>query len=102
MWISEDSADSLQPHAPTERKNEQVNTMLLAFPLAFTFSEVENLPAAPLPVDWLLERPLPLLILLVSIGGVATMILASRAEGRRTLIAALVTLAVAGGVVAMP
>ena len=71
--------------------------MLLGFPIAFTFSEVENLPPAPLPIDWLLERPLPLLILVLSVGGVATMILASRAEGRRALLAALISLAVAGG-----
>lgn len=70
-------------------------------PLAFTFSEVENLPAPPLPVDWLLERPLPLLIVVVSVGVVATMILASRAEARRALIAVLVTLGVAGGLYAL-
>lgn len=75
--------------------------MPLVIPIAFAFSEVENLPPPPLPVDWLLERPLPLLILIASIGVVATMILASRAESRRALIAMLLTLGVGGSVWAL-
>lgn len=75
--------------------------MLFGVPLAFTFSEVENLPAAPLPVDWLLERPLPLLIIVISVGVVATMIMGSRGEARRAVTTFLLTLLIAGGLAAL-
>jgi len=75
--------------------------MLFDLPIAFTFSQVENLPAAPLPIDWLLERPLPLFILILSVGAVATMIFASRADGRRALRAVLLTLVAATGLYAL-
>lgn len=47
----------------------------------------ENLPTPPLLVHWLLEQPLPLVIVLVSIGAVTLLILLSQGEGRRAMMA---------------
>jgi len=47
----------------------------------------ESLPSPPLLVHWLLEQPLPLVIVLVSIGAVTLLILLSQGEGRRALMA---------------
>lgn len=81
--ISDDSCAILQPQPPPVRKNQVGNDGGLC--MNFNLPNNENLPSPPVLTHWLFEQPLPLLIIIVSIGAITAMLMFSQGNRQRAM-----------------